>query len=53
VAEIDAKRKENFSEELKDIEVYLDFLEDMKSLPDEFLRSLTNIEDCEVLDSCK
>jgi hypothetical protein len=36
VAETDAKRKANFSEELKDIGVYLDFLEDVKSLPDEF-----------------
>jgi len=36
VAETDAKRKENFSEDLKDIGVYLDSLEDVKSLPDDF-----------------
>jgi hypothetical protein len=36
VAETDIKRKDNFSEELKDIGQYLDFLEDVKSLPDEF-----------------
>ena len=36
MTETDAKRKENFSEELKNIELYLDFLEDVKSFPDEF-----------------
>ena len=36
MAETDAKRKENFSEDLKDIGVYLDSLEDVKSLPDDF-----------------
>jgi hypothetical protein len=36
VTETDAKRKENLSEELKDIGTCLDFLEDVKSLPDEF-----------------
>ena len=36
MAETDAKRTQNFSEELKDIGEYLDFLKDVKSLPDEF-----------------
>jgi hypothetical protein len=36
VTETDAKRKENLSEELKDMGIYLDFLEDVKSLPYEF-----------------
>ena len=36
MAEADAKRKKNFLEELKDIGERLDYLEDVKSLPDEF-----------------
>src|SRR5436305_7702730 len=36
MAETDVKRNENFSEELKDIEDCLDFLKDVKLLPDEF-----------------
>jgi len=37
VAKTDVKRKQNFSEELKDIGEYLDLLADVKgSLPDEF-----------------
>jgi len=36
VAETDAKRIQNFSEELKDMGESLDFLQDVKSLPDEF-----------------
>ena len=36
MTETDVKRKENFLEELRDIAKYLDLLQDMKSLPDEF-----------------
>jgi len=36
VAEADAQRTKNFAEELKDMGEYLDFLQDVESLPNEF-----------------
>ena len=36
MAETDAKRIQDFSEELKDLGEYLDLLHDVKTLPDEF-----------------
>jgi hypothetical protein len=36
VTETDVKRREDFSEQLRDVAEILDFLEDVKSLPDDF-----------------